>query len=292
LRAEQFENLIVPLSLAAPSTPQLKALENDVPTLRRAARESLQSADGALAGRDYAGAYKAAEEATRTFLLLQREHWQAASQSVTGAAASPMTATFATLPGHWTLLRGVAQSAPRVVPLTGGDFENVQSWLRAGWDHIQHPVPGIQPQPDLAPEAARSGGLGLRLTVTAKDPKQVPGLVETPPVWITSAPVNLEARSLVAIRGWVRIPDPIEGSVDGLLIFDSLAGRTLAERIKATDGWQEFVLYRVCPRSGPVRVTFAMTGMGTAYVDDVTIQTLAVTSPPVSARGPYPSTAR
>jgi hypothetical protein len=287
LKIEQFESLIVPLTLAAPSTPQLKALETEVPALRRAAQESLQKCERAVSGNNFADAYACAEEAMRPFRLLERKHWLAASQSVTGAAASPMLATFATLPGHWTLLRGISQCTPGENLLPGGDFENLQTWHNAGWDHFQHPVPGVTAQANLAPEAARSGGFGLRLAVTAADPNQVPQLVESTPVWITSAPVNLEIRSLVAIRGWVRIPEPIQGDADGLLVIDSLTGRTLAERIQADDQWQEFILYRVCPQSGPVRVTFALSGMGTAYVDDVTIQTLAGTVVPVATRPPY-----
>ncbi len=200
-----------------------------------------------------------------------------------------MLATFATLPGHWTLLRGISQRTAGGSLLSGGDFENPQIWLGAGWDHFQYPVPGVTAQANLAPEAARSGAFGLRLVVDAADPEQVPQFVESAPVWITSAPVNLEARSLVAIRGWVRIPEPIQGSADGLLVIDSLTGRTLAERIQANDQWQEFVLYRVCTQSGPVRVTFAMSGMGTAYVDDVTIQVLGASAAPVATRTPYPA---
>ena len=287
LKMEQFERLLVPLTLAAPSTPQLKALEADIPTLRRAAQESLQKCTRAIAANDYADAYANAEEAMRPFRLLEREHWLAASQSVTGLAASPMLATFSTLPGHWAFLRELARRSPGPSLLPGGDFENPQVWLRVGWDHFQHPVPGAEAEANLAPEAAHSGGLGLRLAVTAANPDQVPQLVESSPVWIASAPVNLEARSLVVIRGWARIPEPIQGGPDGLLVIDSITGRTLAERIHAKDEWQEFALYRACPQSGPVRVTFALSGMGTAHVDDVSIQVLGSAPAPVATSTPH-----
>ncbi|NLS93957.1 MAG: hypothetical protein GXX96_17495 [Planctomycetaceae bacterium] len=292
LKTEQFERLIVPVTLGVPGTRQLKALEAEIPTLRRTAQESLARCGQALASRDYAGACVHAAEAMRPMQLLEREHWQAASQSVTGSASSPMLATFATLPGHWALLRAVSQSPPGTNLLPAGDFENLQAWLGSGWEHIQHPVTGVTPRADLVPEAARSGTLGLRLAVTATDSEQVPQLVESAPVWIASAPVNLDARTLVAIRGWVRIPEPIQGSADGLLVIDSLTGPALAERIQANDEWQEFVLYRVYPQSGPLRLTFAMTGMGTAYIDDVSIQTLAPAPTPVAAQAGYPAVRR
>ena len=289
LRMEQFERFLVPLTMVAPNTPQLKALEADVPALRRAAQESLQKCTRTIAAQNYADAYLSAEEAMRPFRLLEREHWLAASQIATSQTASPMLATFTTLPGHWSFLRENAYRSPSTNLLVGGNFENLQIWLNSGWDHFQHPVPGVSAQANLVPEAAHSGTLGLCLSVAPSVPNQVPQLVESPPVWIMSAPVRLEKGSLVVIRGWVRIPEPIQGSPDGLLIIDSLTGQALAERIHANDQWQEFVLYRACPESGAVRLTFAMSGIGTAYVDDVSVQALASTSAPVASASPYPA---
>jgi len=59
-----------------------------------------------------------------------------------------------------------------------------------------------------------------------------------------------------------------------LMIFDSFGGSQLAERIHQTNGWREFTLYRAAPRSGDLTVTFAMTGLGEAWLDDVSISTL------------------
>jgi hypothetical protein len=289
LKMEQFERLLIPLTLGAPSTQQLKALEADVPTLRRTAQESLRKCEHAIARRNYADACANAEEAMRPFRLLEREHWLAASQNLTGAAASPMLATFATLPGHWTLLREIAQRPSGTSLLPGGDFEKPQAWLGAGWDHFQYTVPGVEAEANLTREAAHTGEFGLQLDVTPVDSKQVPQLVESPPIWIKSAAVHLEARSLVVIRGWVRVPTSVEGTPDGLLVIDSLTGQTLAERILANDQWQEFVLYRACPQSGPVRVTFALAGMGTAYIDDVSIQLLTASAAPVASQARPPA---
>ena len=45
----------------------------------------------------------------------------------------------------------------------------------------------------------------------------------------------------------VRVPNPIEGSVDGLLVFDSYGGPALAERVNKTESWRRLVLYRIVP---------------------------------------------
>jgi len=120
-------------------------------------------------------------------------------------------------------------------------------------------------------------------------------LVETPPVWITSAPVMLEAGQLVHIHGWVRVAAPIKGSSDGLLVVDSLGGEALAQRFNAVGNWQEFRMYRAAPRSGPLVVTFALSGLGAAWLDDFTVQSVQrpvraleqaqASRPPVALRG-------
>ena len=60
----------------------------------------------------------------------------------------------------------------------------------------------------------------------------------------------VEPGQLVVIHGWVNIPAPITGSVDGLLVVDSLGGEDLALRIDKTSGWQEFTLFRVAATPG------------------------------------------
>jgi hypothetical protein len=58
------------------------------------------------------------------------------------------------------------------------------------------------------------------------------------------------------------------------MIVDSLGGPPLAERVHETEGWQEFTLYRAATQSGPMTVTFTLTGLGTACLDDVSISLL------------------
>jgi hypothetical protein len=65
--------------------------------------------------------------------------------------------------------------------------------------------------------------------------------------------------------------------VDGLLVFDSLGGPALAERVGVTPSWRRLVLYRIAPDTAadePLSVTFALTGMGEARIDDVSIRVL------------------
>jgi hypothetical protein len=69
----------------------------------------------------------------------------------------------------------------------------------------------------------------------------------------------------------------VKGSVDGLLVFDSLGGPALAERVGPSGQWRRLVLYRIVPGDAagePLTVTFALTGLGEARIDDVSIRVL------------------
>jgi hypothetical protein len=86
--------------------------------------------------------------------------------------------------------------------------------------------------------------------------------------------VRLEPGTLVRISGWVRIPAPIAASADGALLYDSAGGEPLAVRLTEATNWRKFTLYRRVPASGTVNVTVALTGLGTAYFDDLQIEPL------------------
>ena len=81
------------------------------------------------------------------------------------------------------------------------------------------------------------------------------GLVETPPVWVTTPPIQFEAGTWVRISGSVYVPVAIAGSLDGLMVLDSYGGEALAERVGESSVWKPFTLYRAAPRSGPLTVT-------------------------------------
>ena len=63
------------------------------------------------------------------------------------------------------------------------------------------------------------------------------------------------------VTGWVRIDEPIQESIDGLEIVDSLGGPELALTVRQTTGWQPFQIVRGVPESTELRVTFALTGL-------------------------------
>lgn len=264
---------------------------------RETARQSIQQAEYRIVAGDYQKAYEFAQSAGRALRLMERAHWEAAATKLGGSPmSSPLAVSFTTLPDHWRMIETLRGVQPAPTQLVGGNFENLQAMISGGWEHVQHPDANVKTTVELAPQAARSGKLGLRLRVAAADPTSPPGLVESPPVWVTAPQVRLAPGTWIRIHGWIRVNAPIVGSVDGVLISDSLGGRALAERIGSTKGWREFTLYRAVNDSGTVTLTVAMSGLGEAFLDDVTIEPLAgagkaAAYPTTSARPFAPRTA-
>ena len=160
--------------------------------------------------------------------------------------------------------------------LAGGDFENLSLIQSSGWKNVASNAPDLETGVELSLQSPRSGRSALRLKCWPTNSDQAPLVIESPPILITSAPVPVQRGQIVRVHGWARVPAPIQGSMDGLLIYDSITGLELAERIQASADWREFSLYRAATRDGAFRVTAALSGMGEAWLDDVTVNLLGM----------------
>src|SRR5207245_7927610 len=111
-------------------------------------------------------------------------------------------------------------------------------------------------------------------TTTTPDGKLVPPpmALERTFLAINSPAVRVDPGTLVRISAWVKVPKPITASADGILFYDSVGGEPLAVRFTGATPWRRFTLYRQVPASGHISVTLALTGIGTAYFDDIRIE--------------------
>ena len=247
-----------------------------------AARRNLMAADGHQTQQQHQLAYLAAQRGMAPLRLIERSLWEACLQKATSPLSSPGTVCFAALPWHFRLQDRLAAALPAASGLPGGDFDDLASTMGANWQPFKHTAEGIVSAAEISAKAAHAGASGMRLAAQPENPALPPTLVETPPVWIVSPAVPVAAGDLVSIRGWVRIHPPLTATLDGLLVFDSLSGEALAERIGQAAAWREFTLHRIATRAGPLTVTFALTGLGEVLLDDVSVQVLA-------PRGPGPA---
>ncbi len=90
---------------------------------------------------------------------------------------------------------------------------------------------------------------------------------------VDTPPVDLSPGQLVRIRFWVKSPAPLHPSADGLVVYDSAGGEPMGVRLPATwSSWQQYHMYRRVPANGRIALTFALTGLGKVYIDDVCIE--------------------
>lgn len=207
----------------------------------------------------------------------ERRIWENGVHADGSMVASPLAVSDATLAEHWRFV--AARTATTAGPelLAGGGMERIDELAAAGWRHFAQEQPGIRTAVELSPHAPAVGSGSLRLAVTTVSPEETPVVLETPPLWITTPPIAAPPGKLVEIAARVRVPEPIKGSVDGLLVFDSLGGPALAERVAQTRDWSRLVLYRIVPDATaeePLVVTFAVTGIGEAHLDDISVRVL------------------
>jgi hypothetical protein len=254
----------------------------------------------------YSNSYREAQAAMRPLRILMRAHWEQAVHDLNAISnpdarpredylrntsspmASPYAMSFYTLTKHWQLVDQVRQAGPGPNVLPGGDFEAPPADIP--FTAQQDTLDDVVMTADRTNERPHNGQRSLRLQIKPKDPKRNPPALERTFLAIHSPAVRLEPGTLVQISGWVRIPEAITASADGALLYDSAGGEPLAVRLTEATEWKKFTLYRRVPADGSIYVTAALTGLGTAYFDDLQIEPLVLGAPrnPASALADAP----
>ncbi|MFM1902468.1 MAG: hypothetical protein RLZZ440_368 [Planctomycetota bacterium] len=265
----------------------------------------LAAAGESLAATEPATAVRSLRKAAAIAGQFERRIWENAVKAEGSIVANPLSGSDATLAEAWQFIGARSATAPVADLLTGGDMEAIAALAQSGWRHFAKPQGEITTAVEVIRSRPASGQACLRMIARPADPKAAPVVVETPPVWITTPPLAVPVGKLVAISAQVWVPEAITGSVDGLLVFDSLGGPALAERVGPSKDWRRLVLYRIVPPEAagePVTVTFALSGLGEARVDEVTVTpleravggtpaALVSTSPGEQGRSSFPSPA-
>jgi hypothetical protein len=259
---------------AGPLVGELEAVNGPMLEAAPQARAEIGRANSQLAAGNIDGAYQAARSARRILdeaAQRQRRLLAAAPQ----LSSTPFDASLGSL-DEWAEFQGrLAQLHAGENLLYGGDFEALGQLTQFGWQHISEPLPGMKPRAELSAVEPYLGQYSLQLSAVAVPAETAPQVVGRRLVWITTPPIHVAKGQVLEISGWVRVPDSIVGSIDGLTIVDSLGGEELALRVRSARDWQPFRMIRGVPASTDLTVTFALTGTGTALVDAVMIRPLA-----------------
>jgi hypothetical protein len=251
---------------------------------------------------DFENCHALTTKAEHLLARVRRGHWEQTAAAFPSPAASPAIAQFATLPLHWVVAERMRKGGFGPNVQAAGDMESLDQMLKSGWRRVgqvsgasagppsgdahhrggpsatgvalSHPTGDIAVDVTLSLADPHSGRSALRLQAWTADPKRAPLALERPPVWVMSSPVPVRQGQLVRIHGWAHVPRRAGALSEGLLVFDSLGGSDLGDRIRATQGWREFTLYRAVPQTGELTVTFALAGLGEASVDDLSVSLL------------------
>ncbi len=277
---------------------QIESMSLGVPGAHEKLKEAKQRLQNAQLARsrgsqlDLRESYVEAQRALRPLRILMWKHWDKAITGLDSPVCTPYAVSFFTLPRHYRLMQEVQASQPGANLLPDGHFENAEANASAAWVTNQVNLdPDVELSGEISQEQPQQGQRCLKLQIKPRDPKTAPAAFERTYLSVSSQAFRVPAGSLVKISGWVRVPKPIEASADGVLFFDSIGGEGLAVRLTGTTPWRQFTLYRRVPSSGTVSVTMALTGIGTAYFDDVRIEPLHPTGGGPTAQGPLRTTA-
>jgi hypothetical protein len=240
----------------------------------------LRQAENLLAGGTPLTATNYLIAADQQLAVVRRELVAEARGGFRSQVSAPLLMHPSLLPAHWQLAGQASRLGWEANGLGAGEFENLQQLLANGWENTRAEDANLETLVELSPQGAVAGQTGLKLVAAASS---TPGdNLSQPPLRIQSGTVRLPAGKLVRIHGWVNLAQPLRGTAEGLLIFDSLGGRDLGLRVRQTEGWQEVVMYRATAEAVELRLTFQLQGLGEVFLDEFTVQTLDLPQVPTA----------
>jgi hypothetical protein len=246
------------------------------PTLNAAAATSMNTQLGQLDSLLGSGQLDAAQAAMDSVAADERRivaEELRASGITTGLQSNALGLTYVRLAEFASLQRSFESLRGGENLLPGGDFENLNEMTQLGWQHVVHPTAGAGTQAMLSADQPEHGSYCLELQAGPPAAGQILDLA-TPRVWIVSPAMALEGAKTVEISGWVRIDKPFSTPGEGLSIVDSLGGPELSIAASSASTWQMFRMVRAVPEPTDLRLTFALTGVGSVKVDAVMVRTL------------------
>lgn len=241
------------------------------------AKLRLERASSALqSGDDLSGA-QLAGEVLQLLRLLQRDHWDAAVQHLSSPASSPYTLCYQTLPDHWRLMSTFGTGREREVRnlLPSGEFEDFDTLVAERWQNVHRAPESVQTSAALFPTGRQRSRYALRLEARPQPGTTPPMVLDEPCVTVSTPRLPVRAGEILHISGWVKLNGPLVGSRDGLLVFDSILGRSGALRIHEGEQWTRFELLRTVPQTGEMTLSLCLTGLGEVLVDDLQVHPYA-----------------
>ncbi len=265
--------------LAASEVAQLEALRSQLVDLSDRAqtarmkglKQKVQKVDQYLASRDYPRVAHMASQ-VRYDAAAELARIRSGEQSAGfGSVATQFVPKL--LPTHQAIeqsIRGLPRG-PNL--LAGGDFEDLNTAVSAGWLHATYADAKVSTAVELSPQEPYHGNACLRLNSRAVIGEMMAhDVAPQPVVWITSPRLAVTPGGVFEVTGWARVATQTGSQRGELLIVDTLGGEQLAIRIPATTGWRQFRMVRTADDSGQLQLNLALTGPASADIDAVMVR--------------------
>ena len=224
---------------------------------------------------------KSCYDAMNALRILEFSYWSSIVGTVREPNFHPAAVSFRTMRLFylWHQKMQSFRQSENILPV--GNFESVEEFLDSNWKLYldEKPNKNIDATGDINPRAAYNGNSGLRITAQTKDGMQKEiALLDRIPIAIMSPAIQVEPYELVKITCNVNIIQQLDCTVDGLTIREVSSSDALTCRLFRTVGWQHIVLFRNADKDGKIQLSFELTGIGEAFIDDVRITRLVPSS--------------
>lgn len=230
-------------------------------------QQSLAICQRLLESGDITDVYRFARQAVQAQSQLRRLQWKTAINDQPHPLSHPAGGAFQLVSNHEQISFDDAEARP----WPGGDCEDLREMLQTGWRQHQTSPEDLETYIALSPNRVHGGRHSLRIQVNPLSKQAAASVIETPPIWVNSSPITVYPGQRVRIRGWIRIDETIRGSVDGLVIYDSIGGEELGQRFQRTRGWQQFEMIRAINQHDHLTLSFALSGLGEVWIDDLEV---------------------
>ena len=136
--------------------------------------------------------------------------------------------------------------------LPAGNMETLQQIQASGWQHHRHSQHVVPVTRGIDSHFPREGSSSLRLQAWTSGTDETSGISSNLQYLRSRLPYGspLLCRVLrgdvLHIRGWVNIAEPLQHHGDGLVIYDSIGGITMADRFHHTAGMEAFLFSQGC----------------------------------------------
>ena len=154
--------------------------------------------------------------------------------------------------------------------LPTGNFEGIDSrqLVADDWRNIQPELDGVRAAVEITRLPGSDNSFLRMLSLpTSSDPPPV--ALPATPLALQTPTVRVEAGQIVHISGRIRVPFPVQSSLEGVTLSENLTDSRL--RWTHTAGWQSFEIIREAKSDAELRLQLNLHGLGEVWFDDLQI---------------------